>query len=466
MITDPKTGDDPAWVFGASEPAGGQVSDLLKQRCPVSYRPLPNGKNLPRQCVDFEPVTEFVRPDGSAAAGLGKDIVELIKRARSRTDLSPAVLNRGGGQAPHLVTAAQNSLEGFIFGIAHHFNNLFMTVQGNVSLILGATVGNHRHERRFKRLERLVMSESMLTNDLLAVVVQKGCYIDGQLQAFLLDEIIAISDTVAMRRAFCGLPGAPRLTPGASRRALRRFGDSLIRILQRLLTEIEEHTAFIIADDSANPTECTRLRKIMTTVGRGQKLLNDLKHYCGSSVPVAKRIGAATLAEIVRRTCCGKREDIDCHLIVAPNSGDIEIDGGWLGIILKKLYDNAAEAMPHGGKIWIEIENLLPNRSGRQNENEAGNAAYVRLQFKDSGPGMSADVAARIFDPFYKTKPEKIHNGLGLAVVDGLVQTTGGRIDVASTPGEGTMVTIDLPVAGISSNLFATNPVAELVAGL
>lgn len=450
MMTDPKTGDYPTWLFGTSEHSRGQMANFLKQRYPVVARLLPYGKNLPRPWVDFESTIGFVSSGGPAAARAEKDIVELIKRARRRMDRTHAVLNRKSGQATHLVTAGRSSLEVFLVGVAHQFNNLFMTIQGNVSLILGATVGDHRHDRRFKRLEQLVASESMLTNDLLGIVIEKGCHIDGQLQAHLLDEIIAISDTVAMRRAFCGLEGPARLTPAESRRALRRFGDSLILILQRLLTEIEEHTAFIIADDSADAAEQARLLKIMATVDRGQLLLNDLRHYCGSSVPVAKRIGTEMLAEVVRVTCRGKRDDIDCRLTIAPDSGAIEMDGGWLYIILQKLYDNAAEAMPHGGKVLIEIENLTASRP-RQKEKESCTRSYVRLRFTDTGQGMAPEVLPRIFDPFYKTKPEKYHRGLGLAVVDGLVQTTGGRIGVASTPGGGTTFTIDLPAADINS---------------
>ncbi|MFZ0131933.1 MAG: HAMP domain-containing sensor histidine kinase [Desulfobacterales bacterium] len=446
MMTNPKTGDYLTWFFGTGEHARGQMANFLKQRSPVVFRPLPNGKNLPRPYVDFEPTIEFVSSGGPAAVRELKDIVELIKRARRRMDRSHAVLKRKSGQATHLVTAGRSALEVFLVGIAHHFNNLFMTIQGNVSLILGATVGDHRHDRRIKRLEQLVASESMLTNDLLGIVIEKGCNIDGQLQAHLLDEIIAISDTVAMRRAFCGLEGPARLTPAESRRALRRFGDSLILILQRLLTEIEEHTAFIMADDSADEAEKARLHKIMATIDRGQHLLNDLRYYCGGSVPVAKRIGTETLAEVVRVTCCGKREDIDCHLTIAPDCGAVEMDGGWLYIILQKLYDNAADAMPHGGDLFVEIENVMASRL-RQKEKESCARSYVRLKFKDTGQGMAAEALPRIFDPFYKTKPEKFHRGLGLAVVDGLVQTTGGRIGVESIPGKGTTFTLDLPAA-------------------
>ena len=446
MMTDPKSGDYLAWFFGTNEQTRGQMAYFLKLGCPVALRPQPNEKDAPRPFVDFEAPPDFVRSYGSKTSRKGKDIVELIKRARSRTDRTHAVLHRNSGDAKRLVTATRNPLEIFVVGIGHHFNNLFMTIQGNVSLILGATVGEHRHERRFRRIERLVLSESMLTNDLLGIVIEKGCYIDGQLQAHLLDEIIAISDTAAMRQAFCGIEGPSRLAAGRSRRALRRFADSLVFILQRLLNEIQEHTAFIIADDSADEAENARLRKIMATVDRGQKLLSELRHYAGGSAPFVKRIGAETLAEVVRVTCLGGREDIRCHLNIDPHLADVEMDGGWLYNILRRLYDNAAEAMPKGGDLFIEVKNHHTSQHQQQKRKESIKS-HIRLKFRDTGQGIAPEILTRIFDPFYTTKPSKIHSGLGLAVVDGLLQTTGGRIRVDSKPGQGATFTVDLPAA-------------------
>jgi signal transduction histidine kinase len=458
MMTDPKSGDYLAWFFGTNEQTRGQMAYFLRQRCSVALRPQPNEKDAPRPFADFEAPPDFVRACGSKTARKAKDIVELIKRARSRTDRTLAVFHRKSGDAKHLLAVTRNPLEIFVVGIGHHFNNLFMTIQGNVSLILGATVGDHRHDRRFRRIERLVLSESMLTNDLLGIVIEKGCYIDGQLQAHLLDEIIAISDTAAMRQAFCGIDGPNRSAKSQSRRALRRFAQSLVLILQRLLNEIQEHTAFIIADDSAAEAENARLYKIMETVERGQKLLRELRQYSGVSVPFVKRIGAETLAEIVRVTCFGKRNDIRCHLNIDPDLADVEMDGGWLYTILRRLYDNAAEAMPKGGDLFIEVNNQLGNRFPQQEEKGIGKP-HVRLKFRDTGQGIAPEIVTRIFDPFYTTKPSKIHSGLGLAAVDGLLQTTGGRIRVASKPGQGTTFTLDLPAAEITGGLLNTNSV-------
>ena len=101
MMTDPKSGDYLAWFFGTNEQTRGQMAYFLKLGCPVALRPQPNEKDAPRPFVDFEAPPDFVRSCGSTAASKGKDIVELIKRARSRTDRTHAVLHRNSGDAKH-----------------------------------------------------------------------------------------------------------------------------------------------------------------------------------------------------------------------------------------------------------------------------------------------------------------------------------------------------------------------------
>ena len=110
---------------------------------------------------------------------------------------------------------------------------------------------------------------------------------------------------------------------------------------------------------------------------------------------------------------------------------------------LLNLAVNARDAMPGGGVISISaaLEQLPATRNGLS----AGD--YVRLSVKDSGEGMDADTAARAIEPFFTTKGVGKGTGLGLSMVQGLAMQSGGRLDIASRRGEGTTVSLLLPVA-------------------
>ena len=113
---------------------------------------------------------------------------------------------------------------------------------------------------------------------------------------------------------------------------------------------------------------------------------------------------------------------------------------------LMNLISNAAEAMPHGGKIIIATENRYLDRSQKGKDLLEGD--YTILQVSDSGMGIPAEDLQRIFEPFFtKKKMGRSGTGLGMAVVWGTVQDHNGHIDIQSAEGRGTQVTVFLPAS-------------------
>ena len=104
---------------------------------------------------------------------------------------------------------------------------------------------------------------------------------------------------------------------------------------------------------------------------------------------------------------------------------------GQLNQVFLNLLMNACDVLEAGGRITIRTR---PTPDG------------VRLRFEDSGPGIPQDVASRIFDPFFTTKEVGKGTGLGLSLSHGIIERHGGRIRVASRPGEGAAFEIDLPL--------------------
>ncbi|MGM0555180.1 MAG: ATP-binding protein [Myxococcota bacterium] len=113
-------------------------------------------------------------------------------------------------------------------------------------------------------------------------------------------------------------------------------------------------------------------------------------------------------------------------------------DDATLGQVILNLLINAAHAISTGGADHDTVTVRTRYRDG-----------VVQISVSDTGTGMSADVRARIFDPFYTTKSPDNGTGLGLAVCQNIIQGLGGTIDVESEPGEGSTFTVSLPpVAG------------------
>jgi len=97
------------------------------------------------------------------------------------------------------------------------------------------------------------------------------------------------------------------------------------------------------------------------------------------------------------------------------------------------LFLNAIDAMPHGGELGVA---LAPGAGGG-----------VSICVRDGGIGISQADLPRIFEPFFTSKPAGEGNGLGLMVVQGIVQDHGGTIGVESRVGEGTLFRVTLPAA-------------------
>jgi signal transduction histidine kinase len=137
----------------------------------------------------------------------------------------------------------------------------------------------------------------------------------------------------------------------------------------------------------------------------------------------------------------------------------LRADATQLRQIVMNLVLNAAEAMRDQGGI-IRLATRLVDLTRAQLDNfdeQAAHAApgpHVELRISDTGPGMSPEVLARIFEPFYTTKPNG--RGLGLAAVLGIIRSHHGVLHVESTPGQGSTFTVLLPVAE------ADEPLAEL----
>jgi len=148
--------------------------------------------------------------------------------------------------------------------------------------------------------------------------------------------------------------------------------------------------------------------------------------------------------EAVLRRACG--EMVDLRLSLAPRLKAAHVDGQQFETALLNLIVNARDAMPEGGALTIATSNVTLDKNGRPpSAPPAGE--YVSIVVEDTGQGMSPEVLSRAIEPFFTTKEIGKGTGLGLSQVYGFVTQSGGHIDIESTPGQGTKISLLLPAA-------------------
>jgi len=224
------------------------------------------------------------------------------------------------------------------------------------------------------------------------------------------------------------------------------FSGGIAHDFNNLLTVIKGYSYLAHADAEGQPAIRESVDQITKATARASSLVDQLLAFSRRQVlqPCVISLNdiVANLRKMLDRLI---GEDVEIETRLAADLGSVTADPGQVEQVLMNLAANSRDAMPSGGRLTVETDNISLNRSSIGPDFSVPPGSYVLLTVRDTGVGMDAQTQARIFEPFFTTKPPGKGTGLGLATVYGIVKQSGGHIGVDSQPGRGTAFRIYLP---------------------
>ena len=208
-----------------------------------------------------------------------------------------------------------------------------------------------------------------------------------------------------------------------------------------ILTGIMGNISMAKMSAKANKKVVERLENAEKASLRAQNLTHQLLTFSKGGAPIKQLASIKELlADSVSFALCGS--NVKHELFITKNLWALNIDAGQISQVIQNLTKNAEQAMPEGGVITINVQNikiakpnLIPLNEGR----------YVLITIKDEGGGILAKHVPKIFDPYFSTKQEG--SGLGLAVSYSIIKNHDGHITAESEYGNGTTFYIYLPAS-------------------
>ena len=230
-----------------------------------------------------------------------------------------------------------------------------------------------------------------------------------------------------------------------------RLAGGVAHDFNNLLTAIMGYSQMSLQEAPPESAISNHLQEVTKAAERAASLTGQLLAFSRRQVIEPRVIDlndlVINLDKMLRRLI---GEDIELVTLPASNLEPVRADPGQMDQVLVNLAVNARDAMPTGGKLTIETANITLDAEYVQLHGDASSGRHVLLAVSDTGMGMSKEVQDRIFEPFFTTTDVGKGTGLGLATCYGIVQQSGGHMEVSSEPDQGTSFKVYLPVTAES----------------
>jgi len=274
------------------------------------------------------------------------------------------------------------------------------------------------------------------------------------------DVLEAIAEDVTERRVL-----EDQFRQAQKMEAVGRLAGGVAHDFNNLLMVISGYTEVILAKLEPNHPLQEKARSIQQAADRATTLTRQLLAFSRKQLLELKVVDVNSIVEDMERLLrplIGETVELATNL--APEAGHIRADAGQLEQVLMNLVVNAKDAMPSGGKLTIQTQNVVVDENHHRGQTFIRPGQYVTLSVSDTGTGMDKETQSRIFEPFFTTKEKGKGTGLGLSTVYGIVKQSGGYVMVQSEKGHGTTFNIYLPRVEATTDIHAA-PVLRAAEG-
>jgi PAS domain S-box-containing protein len=228
--------------------------------------------------------------------------------------------------------------------------------------------------------------------------------------------------------------------------AIGTLAGGIAHDFNNMLMGIQGNASLSLKDiDSAHPNY-DNLKRIEQQVQSGAALTKQLLGFARGGKYEVKPTDMNEVIEKISSLFGRTKKEISIQRKHSKDLWSVEVDRGQMEQVFLNLYVNAWQAMPGGGDIYVETQNILLDEAQALSFS-AKPGKYVKIAVTDTGTGMDEKTKARIFEPFFTTKGMGRGTGLGLATVYGIIKGHHGIINVYSEPGHGTTFTVYLPAS-------------------
>ncbi len=422
-------------------------------------------KNIGKHAYDFE---NLINKDASEFYRINADLrheIDDLKKANNEISKSLKCFYRLFEYIPDsifLLTTQGNLLD----ANRHAYKSLGYSRDELLNLSIKDVTKDFQLSN--EQVDRLKNGEIIVIDGFQKRKDSKSFPIEAHLWLFEMDEeeliLFLVRDITTLKKAEEeNLRLASQLSYAQRMQSICTLAGGIAHNFNNLLMGIQGNASLMLLEKTKDDSDYEKLMRIQQLVDKGAILTGQMMEYAREGT---YQIISSDLNKLIEKTgnvFNASRKDIFLHYNLAEDLLGVEIDEKQIQQALMNILINSADAMPQGGKILLQTQNVS-HRVMIDKPYKPNPGPYVMVTVIDSGLGMDKNSIKRAFEPFFTTKGMAYRTGLGLASTYGIIKGHGGFIDIDSERGRGTTIIIFIPVTGGKTNK-EIKPTGDIIMG-